>query len=127
MKKYGKQVNPTAPYLVEGIGEDFVPKNFNLEIVDEVVVTSDAESFRMARDLLHKEGIFAGTSAGTAVAGALNWIKSLGEKARGMNVLVILPDSGDRYMSKIWNDEFMEKHGLLDEAHPKLHPVQRIT
>lgn len=120
MYTHGKMVSPLAPYKVEGIGEDFVPKNFDLEILDAVVNVDDEAAFVMARRLLHEEGLFAGTSAGTIVAGALKWAKDQGEQAKGLNILCVLPDSGDRYMSKIWSDEWMREAGFLgDRKHGK--------
>jgi cystathionine beta-synthase len=110
---HGKQLKPAGPYKVEGIGEDFIPANFELPMLDAVISVTDEESLSLARALLTQEGIFAGTSAGTAIAAALKWTESLGEKARGKNVLIIIPDSGDRYMSKLWNDEWMSTNGML--------------
>jgi cystathionine beta-synthase len=112
--KNGKQTEPSGSYAVEGIGEDIIPKNFDLPLLDAVIRVNDKESFTMARALLTEEGLFAGTSAGTAVVAAMKWAESQGDKAAGMNILVILPDSGDRYMSKLWNDEWMRQNSLLE-------------
>lgn len=124
--KHGKIVNHPKPYMIEGIGEDFIPKNFDLSIIDDVVPTEDKESFLMARDLLHKEGLFAGISSGAAVAGAIKWAKSLGQKAKGLNILIIIPDSGDRYMSKIWSDRFLKNANIIDDKNSGLKPVRVI-
>ncbi|MBS1961052.1 MAG: cysteine synthase family protein [Bdellovibrionales bacterium] len=122
----GKQTKPAQPYKVEGIGEDFIPKNFELPMLDAVVQVADIDSLTMARRLLTQEGLFVGTSAGTAVVAALKWAESQGEGARGKNVLVILPDSGDRYMSKLWNDVWMEENGFLGAKSPRMPKVTLI-
>jgi len=102
-----------VPYLVEGIGEDMVPRTIDFKVMDEFVEVGDAESFRMARRLASEEGLFVGGSSGSAVVGAMKWLarRPLPE---GATVLVILPDSGDRYLSKFYSDEWMREKGFLD-------------
>jgi cystathionine beta-synthase len=96
---------PVHPYLVEGVGEDFLPKTYDQSVVDEVVRVSDSESFEMTRRLAREEGILAGGSSGCAVAGALKYAK----KRSGLKmVVVILPDTGRSYLSKLYNDEWLE-------------------
>jgi cystathionine beta-synthase len=104
----------TAPYtyLMEGIGEDFLPTTIDFQYIDDVVRVNDAEGFHMTRRIVREEGIFAGGSSGAAVAGALKWIQN--NDAEGLNVLILLPDSGARYLSKIFNDKWMEENGFLD-------------
>lgn len=97
-------------YVLEGIGEDFIPENINFDIIDEFVVVGDEESFHMTRDLLTKEGIYTGGSAGAAVLGAIKYAKKQTEPKR---ILVILHDSGNRYSSKIFNDSWMIEKGYL--------------
>jgi cystathionine beta-synthase len=123
---HGKPMKPPAPYRMEGIGEDFIPKNFDLKILDDVIQIEDQESFQYARDLLHQEGLYCGISSGGGVAGALKWAKKMGDAAKGLKVLTIMCDSGDRYMSKLWNDEWLKKEGLFDERMNNLPPVQRV-
>lgn len=107
----GKLGTTTKVYKIEGIGEDFLPSNVNFKTIDEFVQVNDKESFMMTRDLLTKEGIFAGVSSGSAVAGVVKYAKTLKEKK---NIVVILPDSGNRYLSKAFNDNWMRENGLID-------------
>ncbi|MBA4688795.1 MAG: cysteine synthase family protein [Candidatus Galacturonibacter soehngenii] len=82
-------------YNIEGIGNDFIPDTMDMSLVDEIIKISDEEAFACARDLTKKEGIFAGSSSGAATAAALKLIQTIEQK----NVVVILPDRGDRYFS----------------------------
>ncbi len=99
------------PYKVEGFGEDFIPSTLDLGLVDDVVVVDDAESFQWTRRLVREEGIFVGGSSGAALAGALKYARDLSEDRV---VVVILPDSGTRYLSKIFSDDWMREHGFLE-------------
>jgi cystathionine beta-synthase len=98
------------PYLVEGVGEDFWPSTYDKTIADEVLAISDADSFGMTRRLAREEGLLVGGSCGMAVAGALR----VAEKAGPDDVIVVLlPDSGRGYLSKIFNDEWMADYGFV--------------
>ncbi len=101
-------------YKVEGIGEDFLPQTMDLSIVDEIVQVTDSESFAMTRRLVREEGIFCGGSSGTAVAAALKYLRAQPDAGAGLRAVVILPDSGSRYLSKIFSDDWMREHGFLD-------------
>jgi cystathionine beta-synthase len=115
---------PALTYKIEGIGEDFIPGNYDFEVIDDMVQVKDKESFLMTRELLTREGIYSGVSSGAAVVGANRWIAAQGERLRGKKVLVILPDSGNRYLSKVYDDAWMREAGFLDE--PSLGTVRDL-
>jgi len=106
------QLTTPYNYKVEGIGEDFLPSTMDFSFVDDVVRVNDKESFVMTRRLVREEGIFGGSSCGAAMAGALKWWKNNG--VAGMRGVVILPDSGARYLSKVFNDNWMRENGYLE-------------
>lgn len=97
-------------YKVEGIGEDFLPSATDLSVVDWIERAGDRESFLWARQLVRQEGIFAGGSSGSALAGAMKYCRRL--KPDRLAV-VILPDSGSRYLSKFYDDKWMREFGFL--------------
>lgn len=99
-------------YLVEGIGEDFIPRTFNRQAIDDFVRVSDGEAFRAARRLAREEGLLVGGSAGTALAGAIRYAARVPE---GANIVVLLPDTGRNYLSKMFNDDWMREKGFLEE------------
>lgn len=100
-------------YSVEGIGEDFIPSTFNRQVIDDMVRVSDSESFHMARRLAREEGLLVGGSSGTAVAGAIKYAKRL---PPGKVIVVLLPDSGRNYLTKLFSDQWMQDNGFLDKA-----------
>lgn len=114
--KTGKHTEPPKVYKVEGIGEDFIPKNYDFTTITDMVQIGDRESFLINRKLLMDEGLYCGGSSGAAVAGALKWIQAQGSRLKGKKVLVVLPDSANRYLSKVFNDEWMTANGLLTSA-----------
>jgi cystathionine beta-synthase len=119
---YTGEYSQAEGYLVEGIGEDFLPSTTDFGVVDDVVQVTDAESFAMARRLVREEGIFGGGSCGTAVAGALKYIEAR-QLGRDAVVVVILPDSGSRYLSKLFNDDWLREHGFeVDEG-----PAEKVA
>ncbi len=101
-------------YLIEGIGEDFVPKNIDLNIIDAIQQVEDEESFIMARRLVRELGLLVGGSTGSAVLGAIKYFTKHPElkSPHKKNALVILVDSSTRYLSKYLNDEWMKNKGL---------------
>jgi cystathionine beta-synthase len=108
---YTKAIPPTFNvYQVEGIGQDFIPGVLHLQYVDDIIEVTDKESFIAARRLTREEGIFVGGSAGTALAGGLK----IAEKLTEENVMVILlPDTGERYVGKMYNDDWMRENRFL--------------
>jgi len=105
------------PYLTEGVGEDILAKNMDFEIVDDYVRVDDASSMRMTRRLAREEGLFVGQSCGMAVVGALDWLAAhRAELTEDDVVVVLLPDSGFRYLSKTYNDEWMRRNGFMSDA-----------
>ena len=109
-KKTGK-IGEAKPYVLEGLGEDFIPENYDFDIIDDFVTVGDKESFIMTRALLTQEAIYAGGSSGAAVIGAIKYAQTLDKPQK---ILVILPDSGNRYASKIYNDDWMRDNGYND-------------
>ena len=112
--KYGAPKSPAEMYLIEGIGEDFIPGNYDFEQIDDMVQVEDKESFLMTRQLLTSEGIYSGVSSGSAFVGTMRWLEQQGERMDGKNVLIIFPDSGDRYVSKVYDDDWMREAGFLE-------------
>lgn len=100
------------PYKIEGIGEDFLPGTIDFQYIDEVIQVTDKASLQMTRKLLTKEGMFVGGSSGAALVGALTYAESL---KTPQEIVVIFPDSGDRYLSKVFNDDWMRESGFLDD------------
>src|SRR5690606_19840760 len=98
-------------YKIEGIGEDFVPTSYDVSTVDDFVQVNDKESFLMTRRLVREEGIFCGISSGSAVVGAIRYAarEKLGADKK---VVVILPDSGSQYLSKVFDDDWMRENGM---------------
>ncbi len=112
--KYGAPKSPAEMYLIEGIGEDFIPGNYDFEQIDDMVQVEDKESFLMTRQLLTSEGIYSGVSSGSAFVGTMRWLEQQGERMDGKNVLIIFPDSGDRYVSRVYDDDWMREAGFLE-------------
>ena len=100
-------VGKAEPYVVEGIGEDFFPSTMDLDILDDIYQVTDQECFVWARKLARLEGIFAGGSSGGCISVALRVARDL--TAKDM-LIAFIPDSGDRYLSKVYNDDWMSRH-----------------
>ncbi|MGB1048973.1 MAG: pyridoxal-phosphate dependent enzyme [Rhodothermales bacterium] len=104
------------PYLTEGAGEDILAGNMDFDIIDDFVRSTDRENMVMTRRLAKEEGLFVGQSCGLAVSGAVKWLETHQAQLSPNDVVVVLlPDSGFRYLSKTYNDTWMRGHGFLDE------------
>jgi cystathionine beta-synthase len=107
--KSGK-MKEAGSWAVEGIGEDFIPEILDMSLVTDAYEISDEESFTVARELLRKEGIFGGSSTGTLVAGALRYCR---EQEKPKRVVSFVPDTGNKYLSKMYNDFWMAEQGFI--------------
>ena len=98
------------PYLVEGVGEDFWPTTYHPDLVDEVIPVSDADSFAMTRKVAREEGLLLGGSCGLAIVAGLEVAETLGPDDL---MVVLTPDSGRGYLSKVFNDDYLAPLGFL--------------
>jgi cystathionine beta-synthase len=110
------------PYLVEGIGEDFIPTTFDPSVVDRYVRVSDRDSFITARAVTRQEGILVGGSSGTAVFAALQVARDLDDP--DATIVVLLPDTGRQYLSKLYSETWMLQHGMLER--PEIVRVEEV-
>ncbi|MGO9591141.1 MAG: cystathionine beta-synthase [Candidatus Acidiferrales bacterium] len=106
-----RNIGTAHPYVVEGIGEDILPSTMDFSVLDDVLQVDDEECFIWARRLAKREGIFTGGSGGGCVSAAIRVAKNC---KKGDLVVAFLPDSGSRYLSKIYNDGWMREHGYAD-------------
>lgn len=125
-----------TPYKVEGIGQDKVPGTLDMSVIDDFMTVTDKESFAMARRLTREEGLFVGGSSGLIVHVALHVARRIDDP--NACVVAILPDTGERYLSKLYNDEWMRENQLLEAdrttlasvlsaKHPTDHPVVSVA
>lgn len=109
-KPLNEAVKHASTYKVEGIGEDILPDTIDLALIDDIVVVDDQRSFSMARLLARLEGVLAGGSSGSALYGAVKYIKD--KALKGKNIVVILPDTGRNYLTKFYSDSWMVSNGF---------------
>lgn len=108
---YHKEIRtPPAPYHMEGIGEDMLPKNVHMDVIDAFIQVEDRECFQLARRLAREEGLFVGPSSGASLMGAIKYGQTVSEPK---NIVVLFPDNGAKYLSKLYNDQWMAQKGLL--------------
>ncbi|MFN7904579.1 MAG: PLP-dependent cysteine synthase family protein [Pseudobdellovibrionaceae bacterium] len=107
---HGKIIDPPKPYKVEGVGEDILPDNIQLKLYDGFERVSDLEAFLMTRRLIREEGICVGPSSALALVGAIKYSKKLESPQK---ILVMMPDNGKGYLSKVFNDQWMIDNGFL--------------
>ena len=119
---YSKKTIKAHTYKIEGIGEDFVPDTTWFQYVDEVVKVSDKEAYLMTRRLAREEGILAGSSSGAALVAAQRIAEGLGKDAV---LVVLLPDTGERYLSKAHNEEWLKEQGFIEEPVAPLMTILR--
>jgi cystathionine beta-synthase len=108
--------NEIYPYRIEGLGKNLIPSATDFKVIDQFIKVTDQESAHTARELAKTEGLFVGYTSGAAMQA----VKQYGAKnifSEDSNVVVILPDHGSRYMSKIYNDDWMESQGFFDSVH----------
>jgi cystathionine beta-synthase len=119
---YTQEMTKPHTYKIEGIGEDFIPTTTWFDYIDEVVKVGDKEAYLMTRRLAREEGILVGSSSGAAVVGALKVAEKLDKDDV---VVVLLPDTGERYLSKAHNEEWLKEHGFLEEPAAPLIAILR--
>lgn len=105
-----KIITPAAPYKVEGVGEDWLPDNIHFDVMDGVEQVEDKAAFRLTKDLVSKEGICVGPSAGMALVAAIQYSKKITQPS---NILVLFPDGGKAYLSKAFNDQWLKDNNLI--------------
>jgi cystathionine beta-synthase len=110
---YTGNMGEAQTYKTEGIGEDFIPSNYDFAVIDDMVRVGDKETMLMTRRIVREEGIFGGNSSGAAVAGAIKYAneRDLGPEK---TVVVLLPDNGSRYLSKVFDDNWMRENQFLE-------------
>jgi len=112
--------NEIYPYITEGIGEDFLPQNVDFTLIDHFEKVTDKDAALMTREIARKEGIFAGNSTGSAIAGVLQMKDRFKE---GDVVVVIFPDHGTRYLGKMYNDDWLRDRGFLKDGKLTAHDI----
>jgi len=129
LKKYHEtrefDKNEIYPYRIEGLGKNLIPAATDFDSIDKFIKVTDGESAHTARELARTEGIFAGYTSGAAMQG-LKQLDEESEFSKESNIVVIFPDHGSRYMSKIYSDDWMEQQGFMDTEVEQIDAVQVI-
>lgn len=110
---YHKKIIKPQGYKVEGIGEDYLVKCLDFNVLDDIIQVNDRDSFLMARRLAKEEGLFAGGSSGAALFAAIKYVENI---KKPQNIIIILPDSGNRYLSKFYHDDWLIQQGFLSSS-----------
>ena len=120
LKKYHEtrefDANEIYPYRIEGLGKNLIPTATDFDVIDKFVKVSDEESAHTAREIAKTEGLFVGYTSGAAFQ-AIKQLNEEGEFKKGDKIVVIFPDHGSRYMSKVYSDKWMEEQGFFDSQH----------
>ncbi len=120
LKKYHEtrefDQNEIYPYRIEGLGKNLIPTATNFDVIDKFIKVTDEDSAHTAREIARTEGLFVGYTSG-AVMQAIKQLDAEGEFKKGDKIVVIFPDHGSRYMSKIYSDQWMEEQGFFDSEH----------
>jgi cystathionine beta-synthase len=117
--------NEIYPYRIEGLGKNLIPTATDFNIIDKFEKVTDESSAHTARELAKTEGLFVGYTSGAAMQG-LKQLEADGEFDENSNIVVIFPDHGSRYMSKIYNDEWMSQQGFFDSETAEIHQIEYI-
>ncbi len=117
--------NEIYPYRIEGLGKNLIPSATDFNIIDKFEKVTDESSAHTARELAKTEGLFVGYTSGAAMQG-LKQLDEEGEFNEDSNIIVIFPDHGSRYMSKIYNDEWMNQQGFFDSETAEIHQIEYI-
>ncbi len=117
--------NEIYPYRIEGLGKNLIPTATDFDIIDKFIKVTDESSAHTARELAKTEGLLVGYTSGAAMQG-LKQLETEGEFDENSNIVVIFPDHGSRYMSKIYNDEWMSQQGFFDSESAEIHKIEYI-
>lgn len=117
--------NEIYPYRIEGLGKNLIPSATDFNIIDQFIKVTDESSAHTARELAKTEGLFVGYTSGAAMQG-LKQLDEAGEFNEDSNIVVIFPDHGSRYMSKIYSDDWMSEQGFFDSQTEEVVPIEYI-
>lgn len=117
--------NEIYPYRIEGLGKNLIPTATDFNIIDKFEKVTDESSAHTARELAKTEGLFVGYTSGAAMQG-IKQLEEEGEFDENSNIVVIFPDHGSRYMSKIYNDEWMQQQGFFDSETAEIHQIEYV-